>query len=107
MRVYYSILSGNVTDLERELELATARQDFLAEENFLDIPDGENFGHLPLTIYDDSVPEVREVFLVNLTGKGSYFVYSLNQSSLWPFTALYVLFGDCTTYVISKFFVAS
>ena len=69
VRVYYSITSGHVTDLIDELEESTAGEDFIAVDHFIDFNNGQKSAHIPLTVLDDSVPEVREVFLVNLTGR--------------------------------------
>lgn len=60
-----------MTNLKEELEEAAAGEDFIERDHFIDIAEGESFGHLPIHIVDDSIPEVREVFLVNLTGKFS------------------------------------
>jgi len=67
VRLSYSILVGTLTSLNADLELASD-QDFRAGEFYMDILDGERSGEINLTIYDDSLPEVQEVFLVNLTG---------------------------------------
>lgn len=69
VRVLYSIIGGHLSELNDELHPAVADVDFVSGDGFIDILDAQNSGTIPLNITDDVIPEVQEVFLVNLTGK--------------------------------------
>lgn len=76
VRVYYSVISGHMTDLSAELQEAVANQDFTSGSGYVDVVGGQNSKQLFLNITDDTIPEVQEVFLVNLTGKYDIPVFS-------------------------------
>ena len=69
VRVFYSITAGHISDLNDELHPAIAGQDFVAVDGYVDLSDGQSSANLALNISDDTLPEVQEVFLVNLTGE--------------------------------------
>lgn len=49
-----------------ELVFATASEDFVAEKKFIDMADGVSSASITVTILEDDLPEVDEVFIVRL-----------------------------------------
>ena len=67
VRVLYTITQGSLRDLSENLEEATPLVDFQPiEGGSVIIRDGDSSGLLAVQIYEDSQPEVDEVFLVRL-----------------------------------------
>ncbi len=69
VRLYYNILAGTYTQaLTDDVQLAMSGLDFLpVRQGFITINNGDNTGIILAQIYDDDIPEVDEVFLVNIT----------------------------------------
>ncbi|XP_074651665.1 adhesion G-protein coupled receptor V1-like [Tubulanus polymorphus] len=64
--VNFTVKQGNVTALNSEQELATAGKDFLDYGSGVVIRDGSTSATMKVYILDDSIPEVDEVFIVQL-----------------------------------------
>ena len=68
VRVYYDVKQGAVSALNSNLELAAPGTDFVSiVGGYITISDGENSGTIVAQIKEDSVPEVDEVFTVQIT----------------------------------------
>lgn len=67
IRVYYEAVRGNTTSLQSSETLATPGEDFVAGQRSIIIDDKQDVGTIPVWIKDDNVPELGEVFLVNIT----------------------------------------
>ncbi|XP_072038274.1 adhesion G-protein coupled receptor V1-like [Amphiura filiformis] len=68
VRVYYDIMAGALnTDNTEDTDQAIEGQDFVAGSSFLEFADGVSVQTIPITIQEDEIPELNEVFLVNLT----------------------------------------
>ena len=68
VRVYYDTKQGAVSTLNTNLESAAPGTDFIpVVGGYITISDGENFGTIVAQIKEDSVPEVDEVFIVQIT----------------------------------------
>lgn len=68
IRVYYEAVRGNITVLQSNQGLALPGEDFVAGIRSIVIGDNEDVGSIPVWVMDDDIPELDEVFLVNLTG---------------------------------------
>ncbi|XP_022110249.1 G-protein coupled receptor 98-like isoform X2 [Acanthaster planci] len=75
VRVFYEAKVGSLDPALPAVNLAQDGQDFLGGPNFLDFEDGQSVGEIAVTINEDDIPELNEVFLVNLTA-----VQILNQA---------------------------
>ena len=68
VRVYYDVKQGAVSALNSNLELAAPGTDFVSiVGGYITVSDGENSGTIVAQIKEDSVPEVDEVFTVQIT----------------------------------------
>ncbi|KAL8615958.1 hypothetical protein ACOMHN_034634 [Nucella lapillus] len=68
VRVAYQAAQGAVSTLNTNLGLASPGQDFTAVANsFVDIPGGATTATISVSIINDLLPEIDEVFLVRLT----------------------------------------
>ncbi|PFX17387.1 G-protein coupled receptor 98 [Stylophora pistillata] len=77
VRVYYEAMHGNITALQSNQRLALPEEDFVSGRRSIVIGDGEDVGSIPVWIKDDEIPELGEVFLVNITA------VELVNPSLW------------------------
>lgn len=68
IRVYYEAVQGNITALQSDHGLALPGVDFVAGRRSIVIGDNEDVGYIPVWVIDDDIPELGEVFLVNITG---------------------------------------
>ena len=68
VRVSYEIKAGSVSPLTDELLAATPGEDFIAVKGYIDIEDGVSKATVNIQIQDDDLPEVDEVFVIQLTG---------------------------------------
>lgn len=66
IRIEYEITSGSVSITNDELVYASQNEDFVAERKFIDMSDGVASASIPITILEDDIPEVDEVFIVRL-----------------------------------------
>ena len=67
MRVIYDIRVGSMETLTSDLQLAAATLDFKAVSNgSVVFGDGQSSGIIMVEIVDDNIPEVDEVFIVQL-----------------------------------------
>lgn len=62
----YEITGGSVSLTNEELVYATASEDFVSERKFIDMADGVSSASIKVTILEDEIPEVDEVFIVRL-----------------------------------------
>ena len=67
IRVYYEAVRGNTTSLQSSETFATPGEDFVAGQRSIIIDDKQDVGTIPVWIKDDNVPELGEVFLMNIT----------------------------------------
>lgn len=67
VRVYYEEVQGNITVLQSDQRLALSGEDFVSGRRSIVIGDGEDVGSIPVWVKDDEIPELGEVFLVNIT----------------------------------------
>eukprot|EP00058_Branchiostoma_floridae_P024219 XP_002609709.1 hypothetical protein BRAFLDRAFT_102479 [Branchiostoma floridae] len=67
IRVYYEIMNGSTVVLNSEVALATPMEDFTAEMGYVDMTDGMTSTTIGIDILEDDIPELVEVFLVNIT----------------------------------------
>lgn len=67
VRVYYEEVQGNITVLQSDQRLALSAEDFVSGRRSIVIGDGEDVGSIPVWVKDDEIPELGEVFLVNIT----------------------------------------
>ena len=70
-------MHGNITALQSNQRLALPEEDFVSGRRSIVIGDGEDVGSIPVWIKDDEIPELGEVFLVNITA------VELVNPSLW------------------------
>ena len=68
IRIYYEAVTGNITALGPNQELASPGKDFIVGIRSIVIEHGISVGHIPVWIVDDNGPELDEVFLLNITG---------------------------------------
>lgn len=68
IRVWYETSTGNVTALQSDQSLATAGEDFIEGRRSIIIGDNVDVGSIPVLVIDDDVPELDQVFIVNITG---------------------------------------
>lgn len=66
IRVNYEIKTGNITALNADERLASAK-DFMPNVSSIIISNGQSFGQIPVSIIDENEPEIAEVFIVNVT----------------------------------------
>jgi hypothetical protein len=67
VRVAYSVVQGTSSPLSADLTLASPGQDFVAVPSaYVDVAAGVTFTSIPVTIINDLLPEIDEVFLVRL-----------------------------------------
>ncbi|KAI8777860.1 G-protein coupled receptor 98, partial [Biomphalaria glabrata] len=65
----YEVIQGSLKPLGTQRHLANVGQDFIGiSPGFLIIGNGETFGYINVTVFDDDVPEIDEVFIVRLIG---------------------------------------
>ncbi|XP_066273052.1 adhesion G-protein coupled receptor V1-like isoform X1 [Branchiostoma lanceolatum] len=67
IRVYYEIMNGSTVVLNSDVALATPMEDFTAEVGYVDMTDGMTSTTIGIDILEDDIPELVEVFLVNIT----------------------------------------
>ena len=67
IRVWYEASTGNVTALQSDQSLATAGEDFIEGRRSIIIGDNVDVGSIPVLVIDDDVPELDQVFIVNIT----------------------------------------
>ena len=68
VRVAYEAVQGVLSPLDADLGLASPGQDFIAiTDGIVDMPDGVTSAIVNVTIIDDLMPEIDEIFLVRLT----------------------------------------
>ena len=65
--MFYSVKQGSLVKTSQDLTLASEGQDFVGVSAYRDAPDGSNSLTIPVQVLDDEIPEVEEVFLVQLT----------------------------------------
>lgn len=64
----YQVYQGTLSTLSNDLSLASQGQDFVSVTNgAIEVSDGVTSGTISVAILDDLLPEVDEVFLVQLT----------------------------------------
>ena len=68
IRIHYQASSGSLQSLAADQRLASPGSDFIGGNQSIVIPDGEGAGQIPVWILNDALPELEEVFLVNITG---------------------------------------
>ncbi|XP_064619585.1 adhesion G-protein coupled receptor V1-like [Lineus longissimus] len=68
IRVTYDIMKGNISNLNKNIQLATPDVDFVGKSGSISLKNGVSSGSIPVSILDDATPEVDEVFIVKLTG---------------------------------------
>ncbi|XP_052793587.1 adhesion G-protein coupled receptor V1-like [Mya arenaria] len=66
IRVEYEITAGSLSQTNDELIYASANEDFAAERTFVDLVEGVSSAAITVTIMEDEIPEVDEVFVVRL-----------------------------------------
>ena len=67
IRVYFEAIRGNITALQPDQGLATPGLDFIGRRRNITIGDNVDVGSIPVWVLDDNIPELGEVFLVNIT----------------------------------------
>ncbi|XP_066512530.1 adhesion G-protein coupled receptor V1-like [Hoplias malabaricus] len=68
VNISYETVKGSLQDLRQvEGALAEPSQDFLYDSGSVVMQDGQTSVSIPITIIDDSIPELQEFFLVNIT----------------------------------------
>jgi len=68
IRIEYEVSTGSVSQTNNELVLASANTDFVAEKKTINMADGVSSAAINVTIMEDEIPEVDEVFVVRLLG---------------------------------------
>lgn len=68
IRVYYEAVRGNITVLQSDQGLASPGEDFVTGRRSIVIGNSEDVGSIPVWVKDDDIPELGDVFLVNITG---------------------------------------
>lgn len=69
VRVYYEVKVGSLTPLSTNLLAAIPMSDFVpVVADYVVVDPGEASSTIPVQLYDDDIPEVDEVLLVNITG---------------------------------------
>ncbi|XP_038076858.1 adhesion G-protein coupled receptor V1-like isoform X2 [Patiria miniata] len=67
VRVFYEAKEGSLDPSLPALNLAQDGLDFIGGPNYLDFEEGQSVGEITVPINEDDIPELNEVFLVNLT----------------------------------------
>ncbi|XP_017551078.2 adhesion G-protein coupled receptor V1 isoform X2 [Pygocentrus nattereri] len=68
VNISYEAVKGSLQDLRQvEGALAEPGQDFLYVSGSVVMQDGQTSVSIPITIIDDSIPELQEFFLINIT----------------------------------------
>ncbi|KAI4876542.1 hypothetical protein NFI96_002228 [Prochilodus magdalenae] len=68
VNISYETVKGSLQDLRQtEGALAEPGQDFLYVSGSVVMQDGQTSVSIPITIVDDSIPELQEFFLINIT----------------------------------------
>ena len=60
-------MNGSATALAANQQLAEPGRDFVAENGTIEIPDGQSAGVISITILDEDLAELDEVFMANIT----------------------------------------
>ncbi|XP_062371958.1 adhesion G-protein coupled receptor V1 [Sardina pilchardus] len=66
VQISYATMPGSLTDLP-DTALAQPGEDFQPLNGSIVLPDGQTSISIPITIIDDDIPEIQEVFLLKIT----------------------------------------
>ena len=63
--MHYEVIQGSLTPYGTQREPAMPGQDFVSVTSggYVDVPDGQASGVITLTVIDDTIPEIDEVWL--------------------------------------------
>lgn len=68
IRIYFTVINGSLHSLSSDERLATLGTDVAVNTSSILIKNGVSIGAIPLSIVNDSLAELDEYFIVNITG---------------------------------------